>query len=71
LILGIQHAGVRIGRNGWEKDKTGEKLQENEESLLEHRTDGTDALDTLMIGMFLYPHSGVSSAVGGSGFIKS
>lgn len=70
LILGIQQAGVRIGRNGWEKDKTGEKLQENEESLLEHRTDGTDAFDTLMIGMFLYPHSGVSSAVGGSGFIK-
>jgi len=68
LILGLQHAGVRIGRRGWEKDKTDEKKEENEESRLEHRTDGTDAFDTLVIGMILYPHSGVSSAVGGSSF---
>lgn len=32
------------------KDKSGEKLAENEEDLLEHRTDGTDAFDTPYIG---------------------
>ena len=32
------------------KDKSGEKLAESEEDLLEHRTDGTDAFDTLYIG---------------------
>ena len=32
------------------KDKGGEKLAETEEDLLQHRTDGTDAFDTLYIG---------------------
>lgn len=70
LIMGIQHTGVRIGPRGWTKDKSDEKKQENEESLLEHRTDGTDAFDTLMIGMFLYPYLGINNVVGGSGFIR-
>ena len=50
LILAIQTAGVTRGRNGFRKDKGGEKLAENEENLLEHRTDGTDAFDVLYIG---------------------
>ena len=62
LILAIQSAGVQRGRNGFffrfaakvlcdnRKDKSGEKLAESEEDLLEHRTDGTDAFDTLHIG---------------------
>ena len=50
LILAIQAAGVSRGRNGFRKDKGGEKLAESEEDLLEHRTDGTDAFDTLYIG---------------------
>lgn len=50
LILAIQSAGVSRGRNGFRKDKAGEKLAESEESRLEHRTDGTDAFDTLYIG---------------------
>ena len=33
----------------------GEKLEETEENLLEHRTDGTDALDTLYIGAEKFP----------------
>ena len=49
LILAIQSAGVSNGRNGFRKDKFGEKLAESEEDLLEHRTDGTDAFDTLYI----------------------
>ena len=50
LLLAIQTAGVTRGTNGWKKYKAGEKLAENEENLLEHRTDGTDAFDTLYIG---------------------
>ena len=55
LILAIQTAGVERGRNGFRKNKSGEKLEENEENLLEHRTDGTDAFDTLYIGCEKFP----------------
>ena len=55
LILAIQAAGVARGRNGFRKDKAGEKLAESEEDLLEHRTDGTDAFDTLYIGCEKFP----------------
>ena len=56
LILAIQAAGVSRGRNGFRKDKGGEKLAESEEDLLEHRTDGTDAFDTLYIGCEKFPY---------------
>ena len=56
LILAIQTAGVVRGRNGFRKDKGGEKLDETEENLLEHRTDGTDAFDTLYIGAEKFPY---------------
>ena len=36
--------------------KGGEKLDETEENLLEHRTDGTDAFDTLYIGTEKFPY---------------
>lgn len=55
LLIGIRSAGIKIGRNGWEKDKGGEKKPESEEDLLEHRTDGTDAFDTLYIGCERFP----------------
>ena len=55
LILAIQSAGVSNGRNGFRKDKSGEKLAESEEDMLEHRTDGTDAFDTLYIGAEKFP----------------
>ncbi len=55
LILAVQAAGVSRGRNGFRKDKGGEKLAETEEDLLEHRTDGTDAFDTLYIGCEKFP----------------
>ena len=55
LILAIQTAGVYNGRNGFHKDKGGEKNPETEEDLLEHRTDGTDAFDTLFIGCEKFP----------------
>ena len=58
LLVSIQSAGVKNGK----KDKTGEKLAETEEDRLEARTDGSDAFDTLCIGVERYPvswgHSG-------------
>jgi hypothetical protein len=62
LILAIQTAGVSRGRNGFRKDKTGEKLPESEENLLELRTDGTDAFDTLYIGCEKFPDESDSTA---------
>ena len=56
LILAVQSAGVTRGRNGFRKDNGGEKLAETEEDLLQHRTDGTDAFDTLYIGCEKFPH---------------
>ena len=55
LILAVQSAGVTRGRNGFRKDKGGEKLAETEEDLLQHRTDGTDAFDVLYIGCEKFP----------------
>lgn len=66
LKLALEHCGVKVGSHGFEKDKSGEKYAETEEDRLEHRTDGTDAFDTLLIGMFLYPTVSYSgSSVGG------
>jgi hypothetical protein len=65
LKLALQHCGIRVGTRGFEKDKSGEKYAETEEDLLEHRTDGTDAFDTLLIGMFLYPTVNYSSGYSG------
>lgn len=67
LILAIQAAGVTRGRNGFHKDKGGEKLAESEEDLLEHRTDGTDAFDTLYIGCEKFPQSEVYGGAIGAG----
>ena len=66
LILAIQSAGVERGRNGFRKNKSTEKHPESEEDLLEHRTDGTDAFDTLYIGCEKFPqHVFYGIAVGG------
>ena len=67
LILAIQSAGVTRGRNGFHKNKGGEKLAESEEDLLEHRTDGTDAFDTLFIGCEKFPQSDYSGGMVDSG----
>lgn len=65
LILGLEQTGVYISSNGFRKDKRGEKLVETEEDKLETRTDGTDAFDTLVIGMnnFPFDNSGYSGLV--------
>ena len=66
LILAIQSAGVERGRNGFRKNKSTEKNPESEEDLLQHRTDGTDAFDTLYIGCEKFPqHDFYGGFVGG------
>ena len=57
LITAMQAAGVERGRLGFRKDKSGEKYAESEEDLLEYRTDGTDAFDTLYVGCEEFPVS--------------
>lgn len=51
LLISITTAGVRNGK----KDKSGEKLAESDDDLLQHRTDGSDAFDTLCIGCEKFP----------------
>ncbi len=63
LILAMQTAGVMRGRDGFRKDKSGEKKEESEEDLLEHRTDGTDAFDTLYIGCETKPADGLDITI--------
>ncbi len=55
LLLSMENTGIRVTSEGFKKDKSGEKLAESEEDLLEHRTDGTDAWDTLFMGMNKFP----------------
>ena len=57
LLPAMEQTGIKVGRNGFEKDKSGEKLIESDEDPLELRTDGTDAWDTLFIGMNFFQHS--------------
>lgn len=40
--------------------RLGEKLPESEENLLQHRTDGSDAFDTLYIGCEKFPQADTS-----------
>ena len=55
LLPSMETTDIKIGRNGFEKDKSGEKLPETEEDPLELRTDGTDAWDTLFVGCNFFP----------------
>ncbi len=52
LIVALELADVKIGKNGFEKDKGGEKLSEEGDDAVrrEFRTDATDAFDSLWIG---------------------
>ena len=55
LLPAMEQAGVKIGSNGFQKDKSGEKLADSDDDPLELRTDGTDAWDDLFIGLNLFP----------------
>jgi hypothetical protein len=56
LITAMEQTGVRVGPEGFKKDKSGEKLPETPEDQLEYRTDGTDAWDDLYMGCVLHPY---------------
>ena len=57
LIQAIPLTGVVINSLGFRKDKSGEKTPESPATLpYELRTDGTDALDTLILGCILRPY---------------
>lgn len=64
LLLAMRTAEVRVGSNGFQKDKSGEKYAETEEDKLEFRTDGTDAFDTLFIGSNVMPYNSISGLGG-------
>ena len=56
LLINQAFAGKQRAKGDNRKDKAGEKLAVSEEDLLEHRTDGTDAFDTIYIGAKKIPY---------------
>lgn len=55
LKLAMEQAGVKQGRNGFEKDKSPEKLEDTPDNPDEYKTHVTDAWDTLFVGVnFFY-----------------
>lgn len=58
LIIALQLCEVQLSYQGFHKDKSGEKKPETDTSLpLQHRTDFSDAFDTLYLGMRFFSHS--------------
>ncbi len=66
VIVAGRRTQVYRGRLGFRKNKSDEKNPETEEDLLQHRTDGTDAFDTLYIGAEKFPQHDTYS-ISGSG----
>lgn len=56
MLINQAFAGKQRAKGDNRKDKAGEKLAESEGDLLEHRTDGTDAFDTINIGAEKFPY---------------
>ena len=56
LLINQTFASKQRAKGDNRKDKAGEKLAVSEEDLLEHRTDGTDAFDTIYIGAKKNPY---------------
>lgn len=63
LKVALEQAGVKQGRNGFEKDKTAEKEPDSPDSPNEFKTHVTDAWDTLYIGCCLHPYTMASSGL--------
>jgi len=51
LILALETTGTKVGRTGFEKDKSAEKKPDSQEEPDELKTHVTDAWDTLYIGL--------------------
>ena len=66
VVVGKQRLMPFFNRRlGFRKNKNDEKNPETEEDLLEHRTDGTDAFDTLYIGCEKFPQHDTYNFSGG------
>ena len=63
LKLSMEQAGVRQGKNGFEKDKSPESQPDTPEAPDEQKTHISDAFDTLFIGMNFYYCSGSSEGI--------
>jgi len=71
LLFAMEQANVRVGKYGFEKDKSGEKLQDSAEDPIELRTDATDAWDTLFIGFNFFKNKiGQPGYMSGNVFLK-
>lgn len=51
LKLAMERTGIKVGRNGFEKDKSDERLPDSPENPDETKTHVTDAWDTLFLGV--------------------
>lgn len=60
LRIAMNRAGVKLGRNGFEKDKSEERLDDSPDCPDETKTHITDAWDTLFLGCNFF-FSGISS----------
>ena len=65
LLMAMERTGIKLGKNGFEKDKSPERSDDTPDNPDELKTHITDAFDQLYYGMnWCYPIStGVSSAV--------
>ena len=55
LIIAMEQTGIKVGRNGFEKDKSAEKDPDSPDNPDEFKTHITDAWDTAFIGCSFYP----------------
>lgn len=63
LLTSMEQTSVKIGPEGFKKNKDGEKKPETPEDQLQYRTDVTDAWDTLWIGCTFYPFETVVGSI--------
>lgn len=54
LFMAMEQTGIKFGRNGFEKDKGGEKTEDSPDNPDELKTHGTDAWDTFFIGCWRF-----------------
>jgi len=64
LKLAMEQTGVKQGKNGFEKDKRPEALEDSPESPDEYKTHVTDAWDTLYVGANYHMPAGSSAGSG-------
>lgn len=69
LKLALEQAGVRTGRNGFEKDKSAEHHADSEHNPQETQTHITDAWDTFFIAANYYRDNIEGGSVGGVTFL--